>query len=75
MPFYQSLPNVEKGDYLYQEDNASYHKTTLAEKFKKDLGLKILEWPPNSLDLSPIENIWGLLDNKIRARRPQPITL
>ncbi|OAD66788.1 hypothetical protein PHYBLDRAFT_70222 [Phycomyces blakesleeanus NRRL 1555(-)] len=68
MPLYQSLPNVEKGDYIYQEYNMCYHKTNLAERFKKELGLKILEWPSNSSDLD-------LLDNKIRARRPQPITL
>jgi transposase len=30
--------------------------------------LKTLVWPPNSPDLSPIENIWGIVDSKVQAR-------
>lgn len=28
----------------------------------------LLDWPPNSPDLSPIENIWGIVDRKVASR-------
>ena len=27
--------------------------------------MKVLEWPPQSPDLSPIENIWSILKDKV----------
>ena len=35
---------------------------------KSGCSLRILVWPPNSPDLSPIENIWGIVDSRVRAR-------
>jgi transposase len=31
----------------------------------------ISDWPPNSPDLSVIENVWGILKNKVARRDPQ----
>lgn len=33
-------------------------------------GIELLDWPPNSPDLSPIENIWSILKRQIRRRFP-----
>ena len=32
--------------------------------------MQILQWPPNSPDLSPIENLWALMKNDIEAKKP-----
>jgi len=32
--------------------------------------VQILQWPPNSPDLSPIENLWALMKNDIEAKKP-----
>ena len=41
-----------------QEDGAAFHHGGLLEKFKVVAAVRRLEWPPQSPDLSPIENIW-----------------
>ncbi len=30
----------------------------------------LLDWPANSLDLNPIENLWGIVKRKMRDTRP-----
>jgi hypothetical protein len=51
---------------IFMHDNAPPH-TKAEEKIKTELKLNILEnWPPSSPDLSPIENIWGWMQQKLR---------
>ena len=58
--------------FTFQHDNDPTHNSgsKWAAKWMKENGfhLRTLDWPPNSPDLSPIENIWGIMDNKMQAR-------
>ncbi len=36
----------------------------------KDHGIPVLNWPANSPDLNPIENLWGIVKRKMRYARP-----
>lgn len=55
--------------YLFQQDNAPCHKSKQVLKWFQDNEVKLLEWPPQSPDLSPIENLWRILKENIRRHQ------
>lgn len=54
--------------YFFQDDNAPCHRSRAVEEWKRQNDLPQLIWPAQSPDLSPIENIWLLIKNKIKNR-------
>jgi len=52
-------------NFIFQQDNDPKHKAKLTCAFLKASRIKLLEWPPQSPDLNPIENLWNYLDGKV----------
>ena len=63
--------NLDVGEVIFQQDNDSKHVSKLARKFFSSKDIHVLDWPPQSPDLNPIENVWAHLKKKV-ARRPLP---
>ncbi len=65
------LPSADQlfkdADFIFQRDLAPVHT---AKSTKSWLNYQ-LDWPANSLDLNPIENIWGIIKRKMRNKRPK----
>jgi transposase len=59
---------------FFQQDGAPAHRAKSTTKlFQPQIPL-ILNWPPNSPDLSPIENVWGILKSRVTSREPKNVT-
>lgn len=58
--------------FIFQQDNDPKHTSKLCTSYLKrkeqQQRLTIMDWPPQSPDLSPIELLWDQLDRQIRVR-------
>jgi transposase len=55
-------------------DNDPKHTSKVVAKWLKDNKVKVLEWPSQSPDLNPVENLWAEVKKHVRARRPTNLT-
>ncbi|MEM6714516.1 MAG: transposase [Cyanobacteria bacterium P01_D01_bin.6] len=51
-------------------DNASFHKRGRIEALIEQVGFHLLDLPPNSPDLNPIEHPWLMRKNRINQPMP-----
>ncbi len=54
---------------IFQQDLAPAHTVKSTNSWLNDHGVGVLDWPANSPDLNPTENIWGIVKRKIKNKR------
>jgi hypothetical protein len=57
-------------DFVYQQDNAPCHTAKVVQKWFKTNKVNVLDWPGNSPDLNPIENLWRRLKIIVAKAKP-----
>ena len=65
VPHMKANPNA-----IWQEDNASPHKAKKVQEYLREENIDVLEWPPKSPDLSPIEIIWAYMKRELNKNYP-----
>ncbi len=69
------LPSADQlfkdADFIFQQDLAPAHSTKSTKSWLNDHGVGVLDWPANSPDLNPIENLCGIVKRKMRSKRPK----
>lgn len=65
-PLYRGIQSLGIEPIL-MEDNAAIHKSKEAELWKRQAGLKTIEWPPCSPDLNPDEYMWKYMKQHING--------
>ncbi|GFT70056.1 uncharacterized protein TNCV_4690041 [Trichonephila clavipes] len=57
------FPNEEP--YIFMQDGAPCHTARSIKAFLAEQNILLLDWPSNSPDMNPIENIWELMKREV----------
>jgi hypothetical protein len=57
-------------EMIFMQDNAPIHKASIVQEWLRNYEINVMEWPPYSPDLSPIEHVWAMLKKMLLERYP-----
>ncbi|GFU61519.1 transposable element Tcb1 transposase [Trichonephila clavipes] len=56
--------------WIFQDDNVPWHRAKVVQKRLKDNTVNRMNWPGQSPDLNPIENLWFKIGYEISKQKP-----
>jgi DDE superfamily endonuclease len=67
----EEMPKCFEPGRVFMQDNASIHIAKKVAQWFEDNGILILDWPPYSPDMNPIEHVWAKMKEWIVQHYPE----
>jgi transposase len=64
--------DLDAEQVIFQHDNDPKHKSRSIQEWLGEQEFDVIEWPPQSPDLSPIENLWATLIRRLNQYESPP---
>ena len=68
------LGDVYEDEIIFMQDNARTHTSRQSKEWFENHGILLLDWPPYSPEMNPIENLWAIVKRKLLELYPNLIT-
>lgn len=64
------VPFLQQTGRTFQQDGAACHTAATTLKYLEGKGVKVMQTPPRSPDMNPIENLWATMARKVTLCAP-----